>query len=255
MTNYISYDDIYQVLLTIYQASKETDRSILAKSLRNSDLQKKLKQARAIEASIRTHNETETKTSLPNEHTPARLLTFLLSYFAEHALIGAELTIENDDPVDWVQKGKAAHANTYRLKLHNPDMHEVLFAGDAQPNVANHDLDTVFLRQVTQYSDNSDDTTKTAFDSFTRRYATPFRRIEVKSALWSTNSHIHDADYVLKFDYDGVKLLNPSRNFAEQLCYLSMTGDGMRYYYSYLDFLDLFNDFKGLTWEDFILDD
>lgn len=256
-TTFMTYSDIAEILYLIAKYNSYDpvfDQDII---------QQKIKELKALDLSILLPGE---QLSELKNHTPARIMTFLLSYYAEHALVGAIMFVKEDDPNWWLSRNKPAHNNTYRLKLHNGDSHEKLFANNASPYQENHDMDTIFISQQTYYDQKRTDTSLNPYESFLDNntpsysvsrfphYAQPYRKIEVKSLLWTSGKNIHNADYVLKAYTDGYRLLDPTQNFKVKECDLRLTSKGQSFYSKYCEALDLFNDLKDKTWDEFIIE-
>lgn len=251
--------DVIADILSLIGSHKNSDKELLQQS----DIQQKIKELKALDMSILLPGE-----QLPElkNHTPARIMTFLLSYYAEHALVDAIISIKEDDPNWWISHNKPTHINTYRLKLHNADSHEKLFANNASPYQDNHDIDTIFISQQTYSNLKLTDTTMHPYESFLDNnsissysinrfphYEKPYRKIEVKSLLWKSGKNIHNADCVLKAYKDGFKLLDPTQNFKIKDCDLKLTSEGQSFYDKYCEALELFNNLKDKTWDEFII--
>lgn len=262
ISSYVTYEEIETALTAIHEA-------ILTNDFKSSDIvrpsmQDTLKKLRQIDNSIKTKNELKADAFIVAEHNPSRLAMFLLAHYSEYALNGAALTIFRDNPEKW----PSMHINSYRLKLHEEESHEVLFEGNAEYEPDKYDIDTDFLSQVTVYlnTGKEENTTPHSYDSFAHYnaktklytkcgYGRPFRKIEVKGAYWTSGDSTHGADYVVKFDRDRIKLLAVKSNLSEKTHTLSLTQSGQGYCYKYYDLLSKFSDFVGVSWEDFIIDE
>lgn len=261
MTNnapaFMTYDDIRDILFFIGNYTY-LDKELLMQF----DMQQKIKELKALDLSILVQGE---KSPELKNHTPARIMTFLLSYYAEHALVNAIISIKEDDPNWWISHNKPIHNNIYMLKLHNEDSHEKLFANNASPNQDNHDIDTIFKGQQTYYNQKWTDTSLKPYESFLDNntpsysisrfphYEQPYRKIEVKSLLWTSGKNIHNADYVLKAYKDNFKLLDPAQNFKMKDCILKLTPEGQSFYDKYCKALELFSRLKNKTWDEFLI--
>lgn len=282
-SRYISYRDIAEVLDAIENAivwsnfSHEKSK-LLTPCVRNADMQKLLRLARDADNSITLKKN--------GKHGPARIASFQLSYYGEHALDGVIITILDDDEY---ANQKFSHHNTYKIKLHDKETHDKLFFGDPESGMQ-HDFDTEFISQITydkktdlchptttqqEYisSDGSKKLTKGPWDSFTQKkygesrdtlanlsvgYRDPIRRLEFKSDLWTSGDNTHNANYVFKIDKSGhIHLINTS-DFTEHDFVIEDTPnqeymDEMIHKYCIL--LRDFSIFNGYSWEDFIIDD
>lgn len=254
---FISYDDIERILTLVYRACKTGD---FVSEISDPETQELIKRCKDVDFNIKTKPEQKSNRDLLFTHGPARIATFLLSYYAEHSLIDAVLTIRGDD---W-PRGRISHDNTYRLSLHDADSHKRLYKADAERKAGQYDFDALFMQQLTHYpdSDKPENTTLHSYDSFRfgtesrLGYRIPKRSIEIKSALWISRANIHGADYVIKFDYDGPKLL-PSYNLFDNRNIsggdLRLTAIGEVFYRKYYEFLSAFKTFENHSWDEFIL--
>jgi hypothetical protein len=282
-SKYISYRELAEVLNTVKTAIVKSNFShekskLLIPWVKNPHMQKLLHLARDVDNSITLKKN--------GRHGPARLASFQLSYYGEHALDGIIITILDDDEHN---NPKFSHHNTYKLKLHDKETHDKLFFGDPESGMQ-HDFDAEFLYQITydketglcypttvrqEYisSDGSKKLTKGPWDSFTQKkygesredlrnlsvgYRDPIRRFEFKSALWTSGDNTHNANYVFKIDKaKHIQLINVSdfaehdfviENVPDQECMDAMI-------HEYYMLLRDFSVFNGYSWEDFIIDE
>lgn len=248
MQNYIDYALLDSLLLTKLPAIMKGDRALLVET------QELLKLAREIDYSIKTKAEYKTKQSfIESSHGPSRLAVFLLNNFGECYLHKGLLTIEEDDPTF----GLANHTNTYRLELKDLDTHLKLYKGNPTKEDEPYDFNTVFIKQVTQFTDTGRilDPTKNPWDSYANAFTEPSRTLDFKSAFWNSGSE-HDVNYILQ--------LSASK---ELLCYTGGTRkrknivfspdiqakDYFNKYFATLDLVNYLNQYQGLTWNNFIL--
>ena len=282
-SRYISYSDLSEVLLAVRSAIIESNFShekskLLTPWVRNTHMQELLHLARDADNSITLKKK--------GRHGPARLASFQLSYYGEHALDGAIIIVFDDDEYS---NQKFSHHNRYQLKLHDKETHDKLFFGDPESGMQ-HDFDADFLSQITydkktdrghpttmqqEYisSDGSKKLTKGPWDSFTQKkygesrdalrnlsvgYREPIRRFEFKSALWTSGDNTHNANYVLKIDKSGyVQLINAS-DFAEHDFVLEDVPNREytdKMIHEYCMLLRDFSVFNGYSWEDFLIDE
>ena len=153
--------------------------------------------ATAVDYSSKTQAENDNSEFKDKSHGLGRMLMFLLNYYGEVYLADGFLTIYDDDPRTF----SSSHANTYKLKLKDPETHDKF--GEYNPTAEDkpYDFDSRFIKQITAYSDgNKVDTTDTAWDSFQKAYTTPIRTFDFKSAFWKSG-HEHLVNYVLQIDF------------------------------------------------------
>lgn len=156
--------------------------------------------AKFLESGIKSYGEYREGVRIESDHTPYRLAVFLLNYYGETATAGRTVTIYDDDPYP----GKAAHRNSYRLNLKDEYSHISLLPSNPEAKDEPYDFYGTFSRQITTYADGNEvDTTKTAWDSFAKRYQPPWRTFDFKSALWKGNGHLHGVNYTVTIDEGG----------------------------------------------------
>lgn len=261
MANFISYEDIE----LLADALLQNDKTRINFLKQHKDLVSKAKE---IDYSINPPAHTIAKF---NVHTPSRLFMFLLSYYGEHAIDKARISINKDDPNRGI-KSMYHHTNTYDLTLNNLESHEKLSAGNAPYEANQHDFNTVLLEQKTFYKgDNMSptDTTEKAYDSF-KRYTTaydgrPSRRIEFKSAYWNFENakNLHSAHYVIVITKAGTIRLfynpdystNVSQNFSklielqpQQDFNICLHSENEAWLSKYINLCSNFDNLKKFTW-------
>ena len=153
--------------------------------------------ATAVDYSSKTQAENDNSEFKDKSHGLGRMLMFLLNYYGEAYLADGFLTIYDDDPRTF----SSSHANTYKLKLKDPETHDKF--GEYNPTAEDkpYDFDSRFIKQITAYSDgNKVDTTVTAWDSFQKAYTTPIRTFDFQSAFWKSG-HEHLVNYILRIDF------------------------------------------------------
>lgn len=254
--NFITNNEIEQALIGIYKYLVNHDIDALK------EVQPQIKKTRDIDFQIKTlaeYNENNGSSIIQNSHGPTRMLILgPLSLLGELYFHNGLLTIYDDDPI----KKTYSHINTYRLTLKDLDTHLNVYIGNPTAEDEPYDFNTQFIKQLTQYPDKVDDTTKTAFDSFfgfykkKNGYSIPFRKLDFKSALWNTSKmqNCHNVDYILRITQDKTIYLFNRRTRDQKHFEFKPASGADKYLDKYIRYLNVVDVFKGHSWDEFIID-